>query len=50
TDAFGHAQTICGGADAMVDLALKSWDIAATEILVEEAGGRCWKIDRNERF
>jgi fructose-1,6-bisphosphatase/inositol monophosphatase family enzyme len=50
TDAFGHAQTICGGADAMVDLALKDWDIAATQLLVEEAGGRCHRIDRSNRF
>lgn len=49
TDAFGHAQTICGRVDAMVDLALKDWDIAATQLLVEEAGGRCHKIDRSDR-
>ena len=41
TDAFGHAQVLAGGVDAMVDLALNLWDAAATQILVEEAGGRC---------
>jgi myo-inositol-1(or 4)-monophosphatase len=41
TDAFGHAQVIGGGVDAMVDLALNPWDAAATQILVPEAGGRC---------
>ncbi len=41
TDAFGHAQVIGGGVDAMVDLALNLWDAAATQILVKEAGGRC---------
>ena len=41
TDAFGHAQVLGGGVDAMVDLALNLWDAAATQILVEEAGGRC---------
>jgi histidinol phosphatase-like enzyme (inositol monophosphatase family) len=41
TDAFGHAQVLGGGVDAMVDLALNPWDAAATQILVKEAGGRC---------
>jgi histidinol phosphatase-like enzyme (inositol monophosphatase family) len=41
TDAFGHAQVLAGGVDAMVDVALNLWDAAATQILVEEAGGRC---------
>ena len=41
TDAFGHSQVLAGGVDAMVDLALNLWDAAATQILVEEAGGRC---------
>ena len=41
TDAFGHAQVLGGGVDAMVDLALNLWDAAPTQILVKEAGGRC---------
>lgn len=41
TDAFGHAQVLAGGVDAMVDLHLNPWDAAATQILVPEAGGRC---------
>jgi myo-inositol-1(or 4)-monophosphatase len=41
TDAFGHAQVIGGGVDAMIDLALNPWDAAATQVLVPEAGGRC---------
>lgn len=41
TDAFGHAQVLAGGIDAMVDLHLNPWDAAATQILVPEAGGRC---------
>jgi fructose-1,6-bisphosphatase/inositol monophosphatase family enzyme len=41
TDAFGHAQVLAGGVDAMVDLALNPWDAAATQVLVPEAGGRC---------
>ncbi len=45
TDAFGHAQVIAGGVDAMVDLHLNPWDAAATQVLVPEAGGRCVTID-----
>ncbi|NNL67184.1 MAG: histidinol phosphatase [Myxococcales bacterium] len=45
TDAFGHAQVLGGGIDAMVDLALAPWDVAATRILVPEAGGRCLTFD-----
>lgn len=41
TDAFGHALTCAGAVDAMVDLDLNPWDMAATRILVTEAGGRC---------
>ena len=41
TDAFGHAQVLGGGVDAMVDLWLNPWDAAATQVLVAEAGGRC---------
>lgn len=41
TDAFGHAQVLAGGVGAMVDLCLNSWDMAATRLLVPEAGGRC---------
>jgi histidinol-phosphatase len=48
TDAFGHAQVIGGGVDAMVDCDLNPWDAAATEILVREAGGVC-HVERRER-
>jgi len=41
TDAFGHALTIAGGLDAMVDCDLNVWDAAATQLLVVEAGGAC---------
>jgi myo-inositol-1(or 4)-monophosphatase len=41
TDAFGHAQVVGGGIDAMIDLDLNPWDAAATQVLIPEAGGRC---------
>jgi histidinol phosphatase-like enzyme (inositol monophosphatase family) len=45
TDAFGHAQVLSGGVDAMVDVDLNTWDAAASQILVTEAGGR-WSSRR----
>jgi myo-inositol-1(or 4)-monophosphatase len=46
TDAFGHALVIQGAVDAMVDVGLNPWDVAATQCLVVEAGGRCVTVDR----
>jgi len=40
TDCFGHAMVLRGGVAAMVDPGLALWDIAATRVLVEEAGGQ----------
>ena len=39
TDCFGHTLVIKGSVGAMVDPALNPWDAAATQVLVEEAGG-----------
>ena len=39
TDCFGHGLVISGGLGAMVDPALNLWDILATQLLIEEAGG-----------
>ena len=46
TDAFGHAQVLCGAVDLMVDCDLNPWDAAATQVLVEEAGGTCFTRQR----
>jgi fructose-1,6-bisphosphatase/inositol monophosphatase family enzyme len=40
-DCFGHALAAEGAVGAMVDFDLRPWDLAATRLLVEEAGGRC---------
>lgn len=40
SDCFGHALAIDGRVGAMVDFDLRIWDLAATEVLVREAGGR----------
>ncbi|HEX3836272.1 MAG TPA: inositol monophosphatase family protein [Steroidobacteraceae bacterium] len=40
-DCWSHAHTARGAIDALVELGLNRWDIAATEVIVEEAGGAC---------
>jgi len=45
-DCFGHALAIEGSVGAMVDFGLRVWDIAASEVLVREAGGRFVEIAR----
>ena len=39
TDCFGHTLVIDGSVGAMIDPALNPWDAAATQVLIEEAGG-----------
>ena len=39
-DYFGHTFVARGQAEAMVELDLKPWDLAAVKIIIEEAGGR----------
>ncbi len=39
TDCFGHTLVASGSLDAMIDPDLNPWDILATQVLVEEAGG-----------
>ena len=39
TDCFGHALVASGAVSAMLDPALNPWDIMATQVLIEEAGG-----------
>ena len=48
TDAFGYAQVLGGGVGAMVDMGLRIWDVASTQILVPEAGGRCVTLSEHE--
>jgi fructose-1,6-bisphosphatase/inositol monophosphatase family enzyme len=48
TDCFGHALAIEGSVGAMVDFGLHDWDVAATELLVTEAGGRYVEVDRRD--
>lgn len=39
-DYFGYTFVMRGQAEAMIDVDLKPWDLAALKIIVEEAGGR----------
>lgn len=40
-DCWTHAMAARGAFDAVVEFALNRWDIAATEVILEEAGGKC---------
>ena len=48
-DAFGHALALTGRVGAMVDFGLHVWDVAATQVLVEEAGGAFETLFRGPR-
>jgi histidinol-phosphatase len=39
-DCWMHAMAARGAVDAVVEFSLNRWDIAASEVLIEEAGGR----------
>lgn len=39
-DCFAHTRAVCGSVAAAVDVNLNRWDLAATQVLVEEAGGK----------
>jgi histidinol-phosphatase len=38
-DCFGHALAVAGSVGAMIDYNLRIWDVAATEVIIREAGG-----------
>jgi fructose-1,6-bisphosphatase/inositol monophosphatase family enzyme len=40
-DCWTHAMAARGAFDAVVEFALNRWDIAPTEVLIQEAGGQC---------
>lgn len=44
-DALGHSLVICGQAEVVLEPEIKPWDVAATKILVTEAGGRFSSFD-----
>lgn len=40
TDCWAHAQVARGAIDAIVEPLMNPWDIRATQVLIEEAGGK----------
>jgi len=46
----GHGLVARGAAAAMVDLDISLWDIAATQIIIEEAGGQFYSEKVGEKF
>jgi len=42
SDCFGHAMVLRGGVGVMVDPGLAPWDVVASTVLAEEAGGAAW--------
>ncbi|MDP6409237.1 MAG: inositol monophosphatase family protein [Planctomycetota bacterium] len=49
SDCFGHALALRGAVDVVLDAALHPWDLRASQVLVEEAGGRhrTWPSRKN---
>lgn len=47
-DCFGHGMVLEGAVGAMVDFDLRVWDVAATEALVQEAGGKFVCVRRRD--
>lgn len=45
-DCFGHTLAFSGAIGAMVDYGIKVWDLAASRVLIEEAGGRYLCVER----
>lgn len=48
SDAYGHMLVASGRAELMVEPQLALWDVAATSLVVREAGGRFSDLDGNE--
>ncbi len=45
-DCFGHALAAEGAVGAMVDYGIRIWDMAATQVIIEEAGGKFELVSR----
>jgi histidinol-phosphatase len=44
-DFWGHCLVARGAADAMMETSLRTWDFAALEVILEEAGGRISQVN-----
>jgi fructose-1,6-bisphosphatase/inositol monophosphatase family enzyme len=46
---FSHTCVMSGSADAMIEYNVKIWDISASQVLVEELGGKYCCVDKQKR-
>jgi len=49
-DFWGYALVAEGAAEAMLETGMHSWDLAAPQVLIEEAGGRVTNVDGERRI
>jgi histidinol-phosphatase len=49
-DFWGYALVAEGAAEAMLETGMHSWDLAAPQVLIEEAGGRVTDVDGQRRI
>jgi histidinol-phosphatase len=49
-DFWGYALVAEGAAEAMLETGMHSWDLAAPQVLIEEAGGRVTDVDGRRRI
>jgi histidinol-phosphatase len=49
-DFWGYALVAEGAAEAMIETGMHSWDVAAPQVLIEEAGGRVTDVDGERRI
>jgi histidinol-phosphatase len=49
-DFWGYALLAEGAAEAMIEVGMKSWDLAAPQIVIEEAGGRVTDVHGERRI
>ena len=49
-DFWGYALLAEGAAEGMVEVGVKTWDLAAPAVLIEEAGGRITDLDGRRRI
>ncbi len=49
-DFWGYALVAEGAAEAMMETGMHAWDVAAPQVLIEEAGGRVTDVDGERRI
>jgi histidinol-phosphatase len=49
-DFWGYALVAEGAAEAMLETGMSTWDLAAPQVLIEEAGGRVTDVDGSRRI